>query len=173
MYIARIKYPMFETWLDYPDPRSNAVEVLFAGCSHGCIGCQNRDLQDDSMADDVFLDRFMIDVLDMCERCRTNKIVFSGGDPLYCKNIGLVKEFLRVVKIVDVAIYTGCDVDFVKENNVSGFSYIKTGVYDYENKQVPGKTSMFLRLASKNQKIFNKDLVEVTDGSGVFYFRED
>lgn len=171
--IARVVYPFVETWLDYPDPFSNAVEVLFAGCSHGCLECHNLDLRNYDFADsrEVFLDRFMIDLFDMCERCRTDKVVFSGGDPLFHKNIRFVKEFLLSAKIVvDVAVYTGYDIGFVKSNDVLGFTYIKTGKYCYEDRQIPAKTDKFFRLASKNQKIFNKSLVEVTDGSGVFYF---
>ena len=80
------------TWLDYPDEESLAVIVYFSGCSHACPGCQNEKYQnfenDESYQISI---AELIDLVDKeCQRNRTNKVVFSGGDPFFSKNVAEV-----------------------------------------------------------------------------------
>jgi len=168
---TRIIYPFVETWQDYPDSVSNAVLVYFVGCDNYCKGCHNHQLINyyNNDARSIFLGNFIEDLNNMCTRCNTDKVVLSGGDPLYCKNVEFVKSFL-VQNNLSVTIYTGYDYSYVKRCEISGFDFIKVGKFIPEESQPPAKSDTFLRLASKNQKIYNKDLIEVTDGNGVFFF---
>lgn len=72
---------------------------------------------------------------------------------------------------IHVCIYTGYELDYVIENNVSGFTFLKTGVFDITKKQEPIKTNEFMRFASYNQKLYNSELQLITDGYGKYFFK--
>ena len=72
-----------ETFLDFPNSEDIAVILFTYGCSHNCMGCQSPSLQD-PFGGEVFSKEELLNlILDRCKGNATNKIVFSGGDPLY------------------------------------------------------------------------------------------
>ena len=89
-----------ETFLDYPDNESLSIIVFTQGCSHGCKGCHNFELQkrDESYA--ISYSNFLNRILDFCKRSNTNKVVFSGGDPLYHTSNDNT-QMLDIIKAVD------------------------------------------------------------------------
>jgi organic radical activating enzyme len=127
---TRIYTPFQTTFLDYPDPISQAVLVYYIGCDNiGCIDCHNNAFRDYNLKDknikDYEINNFIKDITAFCERNRTNKICLEGGDPLSGENIRFTKEFLDKVKDkFDVCVYTGHSIDYVKDIDIKGFKQI-------------------------------------------------
>ena len=166
--MPKILFPIKETFIDYPDNESNALIIYFMGCSHNCGGCQNPDFQnmhynnntinvDSNILDSIIQDGF--------KRYNTNKIVLSGGDPLYSKNIEYTKE---LVLKYDVCIYTGYEMEYVHKF-ISGYKFIKCGKYIEELHQLSEKTNQYIKFASTNQKLYNSK-EKLLSVNGIYYF---
>ena len=155
-----IVYPPRDVFVDFPDNKNNAISLLFAGCSHYCLGCHNMELQHPENGN-TFIDNEMEAVKmfhEFSKRFETKCVVLSGGDPLHPDNREFVKRLTVELDAEDfkVAIYTGYEVDKVKEMALTGFEFLKCGKYRELLKQEPGKTEKQLILASKNQKIYGR-----------------
>lgn len=175
--MVKIVYPFTTTWLDYPDNESLAVLIYFIGCSHECVGCQNPEFQNleynernvcfsDDMSLYYFFNLLVID----CKKNKTNKVVFSGGDPLYKSNLTFVKSFLLTYHIqFDICVYTGFKSEYIIQNDLTGFKFIKCNKYDYKLKQTPEKTNNYIKFASTNQELYDKKL-RLLSNNGIYYF---
>lgn len=163
------------TFLDYPDGESSAVIVCLIGCDNHCKGCQNPDLKNYDYSTNVktLSDEDFVNALkDYAKRERTNKIVLSGGDPLSCFNIESVKNVLKIINNeLDVCIYTGHDINYVKENNVTGFKYVKCGYFNIDTKQESMKTDDFIQFATPNQELYNSEY-KLLSKNGRYYFNQ-
>jgi anaerobic ribonucleoside-triphosphate reductase activating protein len=160
------------TWLDYPDTESLAIVVYFEGCSHNCSGCHNPELQKYGAGMDYTPYQLLHYTMGLSEMYRTRKLVFSGGDPLYEENRDDVKEFLRINKYFDVCVYTGYEIEQVREFGISEFEFIKCGKFVRELKdEHSGKGSKRFVLASKNQRLYNKDLTQISEDN-IFNFKD-
>lgn len=156
------------SFLDYPDNESEAVIVYFTGCSHGCPGCQNKNLQ---KYDKRVKKLDIFDIIIQCNRVGTNKIVFSGGDPLYKENLKTTKMLLDGLKdSYDICIYTGFTVDKVKEMGIKGFKFLKCGKYDATTARKSSKTSKSMTFASPNQKLYDSNF-KLLSKEGKYIFR--
>lgn len=160
-----------ESWLEYPDNRSLAVIWYMTGCLHNCKNCSNPELQQFVKYDDNWLE--LID--NYMERCRTDKLVLCGGDPLYPSNIPYTKKILELNKY-KVCIYTGSlfshiPVDILKLN----WSYIKCGTYDYRHARTSKKTENQLILASPNQIMYrnNNGVSEIISSNGIVTIKDE
>lgn len=155
MHLVEIK----ETFMDYPDNESNAVIVFTSGCSHFCPSCYNRDLQDPSYGDYVTPEELANKIKIYALRANTNKLVFSGGDPLY--NHAELIETLDLLTDFDICVYTGYDINRAK-NYLQTCKhhplYLKCGTFD-ETQRDPnsGKDEHKFILASKNQAFYKWD----------------
>lgn len=162
------------TWHDYPDAESLAVEVFLQGCLFNCKCCQNESLQVVQKGTTSYED--MVEpIIRSCTRNRTHKIVFVGGEPLLKTNDNLefIKRFLKDYKeIFDVMIYTGNTIDYVKKQDVTGFKYIKVGLYAHELKQEPSKTDKQMTFASTNQELYDSNL-NLLSFNGVYIFKRE
>lgn len=175
----RVIYPFPTSWLDYFDNESLAVLVYVMGCERNCKGCHNPQFKDPDYAEgtvevnDTVFDQFLHAIIRTCKDNLTNKIVFSGGDPLAPNNIKLVKEAIELLRMYcpeyQIAIYTAYDVSYVKENNVGGFTYLKTGAYQQEASMRSNKTSTYMQLASSNQKVYDSQF-NLLSKDGIFHF---
>lgn len=144
------------TFLDWPSPDDMALIVYIAGCKHNCKNCQSPDLQNAIQYPGVPVEDAIEILYELAKKHRTEKIVFSGGDPLY--------HSIQLQKIIDglkekhkffrFCIYTGFEYEEAI-NLISGFDFIKTGKYDCEQHQVSMKDDFKMILASKNQKFYN------------------
>lgn len=142
------------TFLDWPSPDDMAVVLYIAGCKHNCPGCQSPDLQDDRNFPQFDLDHVINVIRLKCKENRTNKVVFSGGDPIYHnEQLQKIIDDLKKDKF-EICIYTGFEYDEIK-SKINGFDFIKTGVYDKTKRQESKKTDFEMVLASTNQKFFN------------------
>lgn len=161
METINVIYPFRETFNDYPDNESLAVIVYLMGCSNECPGCQNPEFQNkghESGTRQFNLHEFAETVQAFMKRCNTKKLVLSGGDPMYEGNIAFVKRFLETVgDKIDVCIYTGHTIDYVKANGVKGFRYIKCGKYSADAFQKGGKTDDAMVLATTNQNFYDQN----------------
>jgi anaerobic ribonucleoside-triphosphate reductase activating protein len=144
------------TFSDYPSKDGLAVICYIHGCEHNCKNCHNINLQ--KIEEDEEIIR-LDDIENYCIRNNTNKIVISGGDPLYNNNKNFTKFICRELgEKYNICIYTGYSIDDVDFN---GFKFIKCGKYDIERKQESFKTDDFIQFASSNQKLYNykKELI--------------
>ena len=160
------------SFLDYPDNKSLAIIVYILGCTHNCHDCQNPELQDINYTDnitEITTELFVEYIRKLSNKYKTNKLILSGGDPLYPDNIDFVKEFLKSTDL-DVCIYTGYSVDYVKDNCVSDFKFLKCGKHISTLSQRSVKTDEYLQFSSKNQKLYDKDFKLISkDGRYYFY----
>ena len=169
--MVKILQTISESWLDYPDNVSLAMVVVMMGCDNGCPCCQNPDFQNPFYTigtKDVSVDSLVNDVEYICHRNLTNKVVLSGGDPLSPCNIEFTKDFLSKTSM-DVCIYTGHNIEYVKEHQVKGFKYIKCGKFDFNNKQESFKNDELMQFASPNQCLYN-DKYELLSENGIYRF---
>lgn len=154
------------TWIDYPDNESLAVAVYFSGCLHNCINCQNRDLAEHQPKEFNYLEA----IEKKLKQNRTDKLVLSGGDPLFPLNLEATKNILNHFQDKSICIYTGYTIDYVKENQIKNFTFIKCGKYLISEQQISEKTNDYLKFASKNQELYNSDY-KLLSQDGIFYFK--
>ena len=145
------------TFLDYPSPDDIAVIVFMSGCDHACPGCQNLSLQkiiSEYTQSDI--NNIILHIKDLCNRNETNKIVLSGGDPLFIANRNLTKQICEELEnIYDICIYTGYSIDQIKELDIKGFKYIKSGKFDCNNIQKAEKTDRYIQFVNPTQNLFD------------------
>lgn len=156
------------TWLDYPNNVSLAVIFYTYGCIHNCKNCQNQSLQTPVES----YPRGIIDeILMYCKRNNTNKLVLSGGDCLLKgANLDLTNAIIdKYGKELDICIYTGYDIDYVKANVHKGFKFVKCGKYDENMKIEPNKTDSYIQLASTNQAFYDSNC-QLLSSNGRYYF---
>jgi pyruvate-formate lyase-activating enzyme len=79
---------------DYPDPKEHSIIVYFIGCEFNCENCHNVALQNPSadLGKEISLPDLFIEIEEASKKYKSNKIVFSGGDPFYSQNAELVKN---------------------------------------------------------------------------------
>jgi len=162
------------TWHDYPDAESLAVEVFLQGCLFNCKYCQNKSLQRIQKGNIQYED-MVKPILLACKRNRTNKIVFVGGEPLLEENgnLDFINKFLKDYKdSFDIMIYTGNNIDYIKNKNINGFTFIKTGLYKHELKQETIKTDDYMIFASTNQELYDTNLKPLSI-NGVYKFKRE
>ena len=169
--MVKILYPLQASWLDYPDNSNLAVVVCFMGCDNGCYKCQNPDFQNPQYDNGtcLFTPEMLEDKLkEVCRRNHTNKVVLSGGDPLAYCNIDFTKEFLEKTSF-DVCVYTGHDIEYVKEHFVKGFKFIKCGKFDFNNLRESVKTDDYIQFASPNQCLYDGEY-NILSENGIYKF---
>ena len=158
-----------ETWLDYPAPDGNAVIAYFCGCEHHCPGCHSPLLQQDyeyAESKEEILNR----IIDYTNRADTNKLVFLGGDPLYSKNLELIKYLVsNLSNKYDICIFTGYDIDYVKKIALKGVKFWKCGRFDINNVRKSGKTDEEYVLASPNQNFYDEQYNLISE-NGILKF---
>lgn len=155
------------TFIDYPSADDWAVIYFFSGCCNNCANCQNIKLQSVeqttyksviSSAEDLY----NIVIVDT-KRNSTNKIVFSGGDPLFDSNRQLIKQFLdKYGNEFDICIYTGYSIENVQQFGIRNFKFIKCGKYDETCKQISEKTEDHIQLASTNQNFYDSNYNQIS-----------
>lgn len=156
------------TWSDYPDDESIAIIVYFAGCESACNGCHNYELQSPEAGEETSVDELCVSLKELGRKNRTNKVVFSGGDPLYKGNVQGVSEFLKLHgDEFDVCIYTGFKIEFV---NVDGAAFYKCGMFDANLlSDFIGKDEEKMVFASTNQKLYNSKKELVSKGNEYYW----
>jgi anaerobic ribonucleoside-triphosphate reductase activating protein len=156
MKIENESYVITRTFVDFPDDDGDAVIVFVRGCQHGCKGCHSPSLQNFVKIKNAY--SLVKDIQSVANSGnKTMKVVLSGGDPLHpfhIKKIGYVCDVLRSLGY-SICIYTGYNIDYVKNAFNGEFDFIKCGCYIEEEKQQSGKDDKGMTLASKNQNFYN------------------
>jgi len=169
---AKIIFPLQTTFLDYPDNISQAVLIYFLGCDHYCKDCHNPELSnyDNSKGKLITVEKLYNEVFKFAQSLKTNKIVLSGGDPLYKENLNFTRRFLNNYgDIFDICVYTGHSIRYVKKNEIKNFKFIKCDKYMTEYKTQFMKCDEYMQLSSTNQKFFNEGFNQVSR-DGRYYF---
>lgn len=159
---------ILESFLDYPDNSSLAIVFYIPGCNNNCIDCHNKELQQYQNFEDEDL---LIDFLEkVCRKSNTNKLCLQGGDPLYKHNLLLTQKILKNLgNKIDICIYTGFDISYIKKLNLANFKFIKCGKFNKDLFIGSVKTDTYLQLASKNQQLYNHKF-ELLSKDGIYYF---
>ena len=169
----RIKTPFSSTFIDYPDNESIAVLLYIMGCEQNCEGCHNPDFKNEyyNFGTKQFENEELITEIEkQSKRNKTNKIVFSGGDPLFPNNLEDLKFVLNKIKNkFEIMIYTSYEIEHVIKQEITGFSFIKCGVFNKKLFQEPTKNDDFIRFASKNQNLYNSKFELISD-NGIYIF---
>lgn len=169
---VRIMNEIVSSFIDYPDNESVALCVVMMGCCHKCEGCQNPLFQNPNYEIGtrvVTIKDLVSELKSRCERENTNKIVLSGGDPLFKTNLEFTKELLKQLEGYDVCIYTGHNIDYVKENDVKGFKFVKCGTFKIDQKRESDKDDDKIIFASPNQMLYNGEYKLLSE-NGIYYF---
>lgn len=162
------------TFLDYPSPDDIAVVVIMSGCSHSCPGCQNPNLQKiyDEKSEE-YIGEIIACLSELCSRNETKKVVLTGGDCLHPSNRKLTKEICFYLgETLDICIYTGYDIEEVKEMGIVGFKYIKCGKFDCNNMQTPEKTDEYIQFVNKTQNLYDSNYKQLSV-DGKFFFNSN
>lgn len=171
----KIIYPPDTTWMDYPDNHSQALLVYTIGCNHNCSECHNPELQKVDYSENVIEisdSKTLYEIIkESSKKERTNKIVFSGGDPIHYNNLEVIRDFLLTKKDFDICLYTGHNVKKVKEIGIKNFSFLKCGKYKKNKKQKSEKTDEKISFSSSNQKLYNSKF-ELISNFGVYIFKK-
>ncbi len=164
-----VKYPFSFVTQDYPDNCSFSLILYLAGCEHFCKNCQNPSFQniEPSNKDLVSLhtntllrhvDQYML------FNKEVTSIVISGGDPLYENNEYFTKKLcIEYGEKYSIAIFTGYEIDYVKQIELTGFKFIKCGKYDENLKQESYKNDYEMQLASSNQEWYNSSYERISE----------
>lgn len=172
--MARILNELIASFLDYPDNESIAVCVVMIGCDNNCPGCQNPLLRNPKYKNgtrEISKEDLVSEIILQCKRNATNKVVLSGGDPLFPGNLDTTKYILeKLGKNYDICIYSGHDVNYAKFNQIKGFKFLKVGYYDQKNSRISHKDDYEIVFASPNQELYDENY-KLVSKDGVYEFQ--
>ncbi len=193
-----------DSYLEYPDNESLSLVISIAGCPHKCPFCHSPETQNNIQTKYNLIDYDLITsdasrvmqneyykvieedisklikvIMVLLEYHNTNKLVITGGDPLFNKDLSL-KLIDLLPSSVYPCIYTGYNINEVKTifnnynftnlNSSLSNLFIKCGTFDVNNKQQSKKTDSFMILASKNQAFYNSKF-EFLSKDGILKFK--
>ena len=156
-----LKFPFQITTQDFPDNCSFSLILYLGGCSNDCKNCQNQQFQKPDPQDKNLITlhtNTLIRHVDeyMKFNDQLTSLVLSGGDPLFGNNEYFTKKLcIEYGDKWPIAIYTGYDIEHVKQIGLTGFKFIKCGKYDESLKQESYKNDYEMQLASSNQEWYN------------------
>lgn len=165
----KISYPTVNTFLDYPDNESHSVVICTTECDHNCKDCHSLDKIKCSNQIDISINDLIVIIKNELKKLNSNKLCIEGGDPLHSSTINEVKDLLNKLSDVDICLYTGYDINYVKKNDVTGFKFLKTGTYNFNLKQKSEKTNEYISFASTNQKLYDNNF-KLLSKNGKYYF---
>ena len=120
-------------------------------------------------------------VREACLKNRTNKVVFSGGDPLFPKNVkdvALAIDQLKNQYSLDICVYTGYNIEDVKHiyknpclSELSRPTFFKCGKYLEDLKRDSwGKSDQDMKWVSTNQNLYDENF-NLVSLDGVYTFK--
>jgi len=173
--LIKLAYPFSISFQDYPDPYFCSLVVYLTGCEHNCKNCHNPQLQDSEQEIEGTVEihtNTAIRLINefMQKNDQVEAIVLSGGDPLHKNNLYFTKKFCEENgNKHSICIYTGYEIDYVKEQNITGFKFLKCGKYEEKKKQESFKDDYRMQLASKNQNFYDAEYKQLSK-NGVLKF---
>jgi organic radical activating enzyme len=97
-------------------------------------------------------------VMEAAESNRTDKVVLTGGDPLFYENLGFTIGLMKILsdRGMKIALYTGETHSNVKMFGIKGYEFVKCLPYEESLAQKQEKDDTKMVLASRNQQIWDK-----------------
>lgn len=100
------------------------VVLFVSGCSHKCKGCQNEETWDEN-AGKPFTENEEKKIFELLNNDFISGITFTGGDPLYEKNVkpctSLAKKIKSVYPNKDIWLYTGYCYEVIQDWEILNF----------------------------------------------------
>lgn len=140
---------------------TSTLEIYLSGCTRGCVGCHNPELQDFNVGENYII--YMPRLEYQLSSSLVDNIAIMGGEPLVQGRINL-EDFIKRIKYFDkyksgrhLWLYTGFDFEYIPQWIKSTVDYIKCGAYD-ENLKSNNYISHGVKLASTNQKVYKRGI---------------
>ena len=149
MYIARILYPV-ETL--GPGKR---IGIWFCGCSKACKGCSNPELWQRQEKYRISIDSILKLIHQISDTNPVDGFTITGGDPMeqsYELSI-LLKELKKISE--DILVYTGFEIEELKENQLENISVLIDGKYIEElnnNSLLRGSSNQRIHILENEHK---------------------
>ena len=131
--------------------------IYFAGCTHACKGCHNKESwcpDNGTLVTEEYLDKLINEIN---SNPLLDGITLSGGDPLYNpEEMFEVIKYLKEKTQMDIWLYTGYTIEELRKDNK------KMAVLEYVDTLVDGKFVQELYdpllkfRGSSNQRIIRK-----------------
>lgn len=109
--------------ITYPDQNNGdglRVVLWVSGCSHHCRNCQNPQTWNPENGI-MFDNNAKKEILNELKNTYISGITFSGGDPLYVKNLGTIEKLIDEIRVSlpnkTIWLYTGYTWEYVFGNN--------------------------------------------------------
>ena len=119
--------------------------IWVQGCSTNCKNC----ITTEAMAADGGVEMSLAELSEwVLSRSGIEGITISGGEPLFQENA--VLELVKLLKGMDICLYTGSNLDEVPKEILPFLRYIKVGKY---KKELKCSTKPYI--GSSNQKFIN------------------
>lgn len=139
------------------DVESSTLEIYVSGCTRGCAGCHNIELQSFSVGTPW---RDYISRLDFqLSRPFTTNIALMGGEPLEQGRVN-IEDLLTYIKMYNkycperkLWLYTGFEFCELSSWVLTHFDYVKCGSYDAA-RACSDYVSHGIKLASDNQRVY-------------------
>lgn len=131
--------------------------IYFAGCTHACKGCHNKESwcpDNGTLVTEEYLDKIINEIN---SNLLLDGITLSGGDPLYNpEEMFEVIKYLKEKTQMDIWLYTGYTIEELRKDNK------RMAVLEYVDTLVDGKFVQELYdpllkfRGSSNQRIIRK-----------------
>jgi len=172
-----VKFPFTHSFLDYPSSYDSCLSLYMTGCEHKCKECSNPEFQDHEYVSGTMfnylpesLDSLIGLIETYCFKYKTKNICLLGGDPLFQPfNMNDTKYILENMIGYNFCIYTGYDVDYCIQNEIKGFTFLKTGKYISNLSVESEKTDDYVQFASTNQNLYDSNF-NLLSKDGRYYF---
>jgi organic radical activating enzyme len=174
--LIKIAYPFSISFQDYPDPYFCSLVIYLTGCEHNCINCHNPQFQNAEQEIEGTVEIHVNTAIRlvneyMQKNDQVNAITLEGGEPLFGNNLIFTKKLCEEYgSKYSIAIYTGYSNDYVKEQNITGFRFLKCGKYDEKKKQESFKDDYRMQLASKNQNFYDAEYKQLSKNGVLNFF---
>jgi len=141
MNIAAVQFPVFNPY------QKATVEIYVSGCKAACKNCHNPDLQDFNFGKELNIEELIKYLED--RKLFFDIISVTGGDLYYQDEIEAM-HLCSTLKLCfpekELWLFTGAEIKQLPNWYLKVFDWVKTGVYN-ENEKQEGFPS------SKNQKL--------------------
>lgn len=108
--------------ITYPDQNNGdglRVVLWVSGCSHHCRNCQNSQTWNPENGI-IFDNNAKKEILNELKNTYISGITFSGGDPLYVKNLKTVEKLIDEIRVSlpnkTIWLYTGYTWEYIFNN---------------------------------------------------------
>lgn len=127
--------------------------IWFAGCTHGCKGCQNKELWDFNKGEYFGANELFDLIVKETEKTKIRTVTLLGGEPLQQNDIAGLVVLCKRLWCADYKIwlYTGYEFKDIPKIFLRYVDYIKCGKYIEELRANEGSFPI-----TTNQMVYSK-----------------